>query len=131
MSLFAENDVRLLDKTLIIREQLIDNLIKNPLPTSPRDLEAFTNLLESVDRSILAKAKIKVDENANKTNEENRQLLKGLLIELHTNPAEVGVINIEPNSNRKVPEYQSVAIEVNPGELISGTDNINLESITK
>jgi hypothetical protein len=128
MSLFTENDARLLDKTLVIREQLIDNLLKQELPTKARDIECFTNLLESVDRSILAKAKVKVDENANKTNEETKAILKGLLLELHNNPNPV----IEGTAVRvqEAPEYQPPGgVEVHSGELIPRVDNIDVKAL--
>ncbi len=133
MSLFTENDARLLDKTLVIREQLIDNLLKQELPTKARDIECFTNLLESVDRSILAKAKVKVDENANKTNEETKAILKGLLLELHNNPNPVieGPI-IEGTAVRvqEAPEYQPPGgVEVHSGELIPKVDNIDVKAL--
>ena len=130
MSLFTENDARLLDKTLVIREQLVDNLLKQELPTKARDVECFTNLLESIDRSILAKAKVKVDENANKTNEETKQILRGLLMELHNNPTGSGlVIEAEAHVVRDVPEYQPGAIEVNEGELIPKVDSIDVKAL--
>ena len=127
MSLFTENDARLLDKTLVIREQLIDNLLKQELPTKARDIECFTNLLESVDRSILSKAKVKVDESANKTNEETRQILKGLLMELHTNPG--AVIDAPVGSFKEVPEYQPSEINIHDGELIPKIDSIDVKAI--
>ena len=128
MSLFTENDARLLDKTLVIREQLIDNLLKQEMPTKARDIECFTNLLESVDRSILAKAKVKVDENANKTNEETKAILKGLLLELHNNPGQV----IEGSATLvcDAPEYQPTSgVEVHSGELIPRVDNIDVKAL--
>lgn len=133
MSLFTENDARLLDKTLVIREQLIDNLLKQELPTKARDIECFTNLLESVDRSILAKAKVKVDENANKTNEETKAILKGLLLELHNNPNPViegPVIEGTAVRVQEAPEYQPPGgVEVHSGELIPKVDNIDVKAL--
>lgn len=129
MSLFTENDARLLDKTLVIREQLIDNLLKQELPTKARDIECFTNLLESVDRSILAKAKVKVDQDANKTNEETKAILKGLLMELHTGAGGGMVIEGQATVVQEAPEYQPGAIEVNPGELIPRSDNIDVKAL--
>lgn len=127
MSLFTENDVRLLDKTLIIREQIIDNLQKGELPTKARDIDAYVNLLESVDRSILAKAKVKVDESANKNNEETKAILKGLLMELHNGAGTV--VDVQATVIHEAPEYQPGAIEVNTGELIPRVDNIDVKAL--
>lgn len=128
MSLFTENDIRLLDKTLVIREQLIDNLMKQELPTKARDVECFTNLLESVDRSILAKAKVKIDEDANKNNEETKAILKSLILELHNNPETIS----EGSATiiHEAPEYQSPTdILINDGELIPKVDNIDVKAL--
>lgn len=130
MSLFTDNDVRLLDKTLIIREQLVDNLMKGELPSKARDVDCFTNLLESIDRSVLAKAKIKVDSDANKTNEETKQILKGLLLELHNNPSGPNVIEGQVSVIREMPEYQPPTdVIVNDGELIPRVDNIDVKAL--
>lgn len=130
MSLFTENDTRLLDKTLVIREQLVDHLMKKELPTGARDIEVFTSLLDSVDRSILSKAKIKVDSDANKTNEETKQILKGLLLELHNNPSGSNVIEGQATVIREMPEYQPpVDVMVNDGELIPRVDNIDVKAL--
>lgn len=127
MSLFTENDIRLLDKTLLIREQLIDNLMKGELPSKARDVDCFTNLLESVDRSVLAKAKIKVDSDANKTNEETKAILKGLLMELHSNPG--SSFDLPASQFHEVPEYQPGEIDVNDGELIPKVDSIDVKAL--
>jgi len=130
MSLFTENDARLLDKTLVIRERLVDNLMKGELPTKARDVDCFTNLLESIDRSILAKAKVKVDSDANKTNEETKAILKGLLLELHNNPVGGNVIEGQATFVREMPEYQPPAdVMVNDGELIPRVDNIDVKAL--
>lgn len=126
MSLFTENDARLLDKTLVIREQIIDNLNKSELPTKARDIDAFVNLLESVDRSILAKAKVKVDDSVNKTNEETKQVLKDLLMELHSGTFTT-VQSSVPEYN--APEYISGSMELNEGELIPKVDSIDVKAI--
>ena len=125
MSLFTENDLRLLEKTLSIREALVDNLIKKELPTSPKEIDSFTNLLESIDRSILGKAKVKVEDANSKANEETKEILRSLLLNLHSNTEPHGYTSNEAS----VPEFKPLNLEVNSGELIIGQDQIDMENI--
>jgi len=124
-STFEENEVRLLNKTLSIREQIIDNLLKTDLPTKARDIDAFTNLLESVDRSIHNKAKIKIEDANAKTNEETKDLLRDILLDLHKN----NNTNTLAVSEREIPEFQSTGASIYEGELIHKTDVIDVKAV--
>lgn len=117
-SSFSIEDVRLLEKTISVRERIIDKLLTQDLPTKPREIDSFTNLLESVDRSIFAKAKIKIDETQNKVNEETKEILKDLLINLHNN-----AVPGDASQPSEVPVFQSQGLEIKEGELIGKTDH--------
>ena len=117
-STFSVEDIRLLEKTISIRERLIDNYIeKEPLPTKARDIDALTNLLESVDRSVFSKAKISIEENANKVNEETKEVLKDLLLNLHKNTS-----NETRNGSTETPVFTPQGMSINEGELIPKID---------
>ena len=115
---FSIDDVRLLEKTISIRERLIDNIAKQEnLPIKPREVDSFTNLLESVDRSIFAKAKIKIDDANSRVNEETKEVLKDLLISLHKNQV--------PNATgapAEAPAFQSSGKTISEGELVPKLD---------
>lgn len=118
-STFSVEDIRLLEKTISIRERLIDNYIeKESLPTKARDIDALTNLLESVDRSVFSKAKISIEENANKVNEETKEVLKDLLLNLHKNTS-----NEARNSTNEAPVFTPQGMSINKGELIPKIDH--------
>lgn len=117
-STFSVEDIRLLEKTISIRERLIDNYIeKEALPTKARDIDALTNLLESVDRSVFSKAKISIEENANKVNEETKEVLKDLLLNLHKNTS-----NEARNGSTETPVFTPQGMSINEGELIPKID---------
>lgn len=118
---FTEEDLRLLEKTISIREKLIDNIVTKELPTKDKDLVAFTNLLESVDRSIFNKAKIKIEDSNSKTNEETKEILRDLLLNLHkSNTTETPI-------DRDLPEFVSTSMDINEGELITKNDTIDIK----
>jgi hypothetical protein len=124
---FSENDVRLLDKTISVRERLIDNLLTKPLPTASRDIDSFTNLLESVDRSVFGKAKIKIEDVNSKANEETKDMLRSLLLDLHRNNSNspIGVLEVAEGG----PVYKPNDMAVLEGELIPKIDSIDVKAI--
>lgn len=129
MPAFTDNDIRLMDKTLSIRERLIDNILsKQELPTAPKDLEAFTNLLNSVDNSILGRAKIKIEDTNAKANEETKDMLRDLLLNLHKNSSS-SATNLGPTELKESQEFKSLNIDVHEGELIRKADEIDIKTI--
>lgn len=123
-STFTEEDLRLLEKTISIREKLIDNIVSKELPTRDKDLVAFTNLLESVDRSIFNKAKVKIEDANSKNNEETKEILMELLLNLHKSN------NTETPTKRELPEFVSTNCDINEGELILKNDVLNVKEYT-
>lgn len=119
---FSIDDIRLLEKTISIRERMIDNIAKQEnLPTKPREVDSFTNLLESVDRSIFAKAKIKIDDSNSRVNEETKEIMKDLLLNLHKNqtPASAQV-------KHEAPVFQPTGRQVKEGEIIPKQDTADI-----
>lgn len=124
---FSPEDIRLLEKTISIREKIIDNyLAKESLPTKPRDVESLTNLLESVDRSIFSKAKIAVQESANQINEETKESLRHMLLEMHKSNNVTVDITAQV---REIPSFVPVGTSVSEGELVRKLDIIDADSI--
>jgi hypothetical protein len=119
---FTVEDIRLLEKTISIRERLIDNLMKREeLPTKPREIDSFTNLLESVDRSIFTKTKINIEDTQNKVNEETKEILRDLLLDLHKGN------NRQPQTvTRDVPVFVPTTDIPSEGELIPKIDQTDV-----
>lgn len=128
-TLFNDEDLRLLDKTLRVREKLLDSLMQKGLPEKERDVNAFVNLAESIDRSIFNKSKLKIEDKSNEINEQQKDLLKQMLVELHK--GNTHQVNIEVHTSEaleeKLPSYEPKGLKINEGELISGIDTISLK----
>lgn len=116
MSLFNDTDKRLLNKTLELREKIVDNYVNKKLPESSKDIDSLTNLLESIDRSILSRAKLKIEESNSKNLEETKQIMIDLVMNLHKSnnnniPQETEKrnieLNIENNFNYRKEEFDS------------------------
>ena len=124
-TIFDENDDRLLAKTLSVRERLIDNLLKADLPTKDRDLVAFTNLLESVDRSIFQKTKLKLDKENQESQNDDRELLRSLLVELHKEKKQ----STKESLREDIPQYTPQGLAIRKEELLVGKDEIDPDTI--
>lgn len=123
MSSYDEEGIRLLDKTVAVRERMIDHLLKGELPTQARDVEKFVTLLDSTDKSIFTRAKIKLEESNQKTSEESKELLRDLLLSLHQTPKEE---NPAPLSGA-IPQFVSSAMEVSDAEVMLEEDEPDID----
>lgn len=130
MSNFTEDDIRLLEKTKSIKERMIDNLfaVGKELPSKPRDIDSYTNLLESLERSVFDRVKISIDEASNKIQEGTKEVLTELLISLHKGEIPTPVENLDRLED--IPVYSPQGIEVNSGVLIPKIDNVSLSDVT-
>lgn len=127
-AVFTDEDVRRLDKTMLLRERIVDNFNKLPddqLPRKPSDLMAVVNLAESVDRSIIQRARLVVDADQAEDDKLTKNVLRGLMQDLHTNKRPGPLPGEAP---REAPVYKgNENFDIRPGELISKSDNISLE----
>lgn len=121
MAVFSEDDLVLLKKTIDIRARVLDTLVNENRIKSAKDVDTLTNLAESIDRSILGKAKVLVEDEHNKNEEQNKEILKAMLLELHTKNSEANAAFRES----KEPVYTPVGLQLNEGELIAQKDTIS------
>lgn len=124
-SSFTLEDIRRLEKTIGIRERVLDHLTAKELPTGARDVEVLTSLADSIDRSIFTRAKISIDEASNKAAEGTKEVLRELLLNLHTSS---GIPQSPPTDTpqREVPEFQPTGMTINDGEMIKKHDNTDV-----
>lgn len=128
MSTFSADDVRILEKTLKIREKILDNFVtEDNIPSSTKDIYAVVALTDSIDANVLGKAKIKLEESANKVNEETKNVLSGLLLELHKGNTPKEFIDL-PNEERTT--FKPTGMTLSEGELMRRIDHIDLEDVT-
>ena len=125
-SSFTLEDIRRLEKTIGIRERLLDHLTSGELPKGARDVEVLTSLAESMDRSIFSKAKISIDEANNKINEETKEVLRDLLLDLHKNTAAPTAADGQPVAPREAPTFAPSGMNVNEGEMIHKQDTADV-----
>lgn len=121
---FTPEDLTVLEKTQAMRLRLAENIMGKPdteLPKKPAELMATTNLLESIDRSILGRTKLRIDDDSAKDAAQSKELLRSLMLELHQNRG-APAAPIPLTLNAEAPVYTPSGSTVTPGELILRTD---------
>ena len=133
-NIFTEKDVTLLEKSMTLRERIVDNFQRLPddqLPKKPSELMAVVNLAESIDRSVFQKAKLTIDKDQANDDKATKDVLRSLLLDLHTNKGD-GPLPGETAHQAPAPAYQSnTNIEIREGELIPRNDVVTLEDEDK
>lgn len=134
-SLLTEEDLVLLDRTQDVRKKLItklDTYYTNKEHIGSKDLESFVGLLDSTDKNIFSRTKIKLEEKNSQTNEESKQILKELLMEMHKKTPNSEEVH-HPHDGHIVPEFQpsSLGETVKEGELIRKLDEMDVETVVK
>lgn len=126
-STFTPEDIVVLDKTQKMRERLADVIMAKPdaeLPRKPAELMAVTNLLESIDRSVLGRTKMRIDDDSSKNEAVNKELLRALIMDMHQNrgnTAHLGQSTVLEQTT-EAPVYTPTENAVHPGELILKND---------
>lgn len=134
-SLLTEEDLVLLDRTQTVRKNLItklDTYYANKEHIGSKDLESFVGLLDSTDKNIFSRTKIKLEEKNSQTNEESKQILKELLMEMHKRTPNSEEVH-HHHDGHIVPEFQpsSLGETVKDGELIRKLDEMDVDSVVK
>lgn len=124
---FSQNDIEILDKTTKIRDKLISKfdaaLDSEADATSDlKKVKALLELLDSADRQILAKAKLQVEDDSNKANEEWVRHTSDLITELHRMRASGSPSQGGGDVLPEIPETELRPVK--PGQLIVGADNV-------
>ena len=84
---FDLEEKRLLKKTLMLREQMIDALSAGGIPKNNEDIELLLKLVDSTDRTIHSKARLKIEEEGVRNEQQIRELVARVLSQDDTTPA--------------------------------------------
>ncbi len=122
---FTDEDVRILAKSVNLRERLMDALTVT-LPSKPSDVMALVSVVESLDKTILAKAKLEIENTDAKNNEETKLIMRDLLLNLHKSN------NVPVAINEDNRQYLPDAIEydISSGETLQFIDSVTIKDFT-
>lgn len=119
MAMFTDDDERLLSKTMGMREKLIESFTKEGIPSKGSDVRVLKEVLDSIDNTILSKAKLKIEETDTTVNAQQRQLLAELVLAIHDNKGN------NASASNEAPKFEPSDVVTCEGEDILGKDNLD------
>jgi hypothetical protein len=119
------DDKRRLELGLSLREQMIRELTaKGALPENPKDRYFLIKIMETMDLTILSKAKVKSDDSGQRAQESIAKSISELLTRSHA---------VVPGSQRHAPEIPADIKVSNPvfGETDQGVAALSYNTFNK
>ncbi len=122
--LFLPEEMRILNKTLSIREKIVDELTKDGVPVNSRDIRVLNEVLNAMDANVLGR----VDRRLKKQEDDNNNNVTAMVKELLINLSKKEPVDVS-NEYKQIEVSDEIPIEVVPGEDKIGYEEISLEEI--
>ena len=81
--LFDADDKKALNKTSLLRDQMITALTKTGIPSDDKDRKFLLDVLDSSDRSVFNKARIRVDEKNGQNQQQTTAMIAAVLLKIN------------------------------------------------
>lgn len=125
-TIFNHNESRLLNKTMDIREKIVDQMASAGLPTKAHELLALNAIMNDMDKQVMDKVKLRVkqeeDDNKNKT----VAMVAEILGRIDSNKGYVPMSNKDIN----LPDTY-LPNDIVPGETDVSPDKLSLADFVK
>lgn len=125
-TIFNHNESRLLNKTMDIREKIVDQMASAGLPTKAHELLALNAVMNDMDKQVMDKVKLRVkqeeDDNKNKT----VAMVAEILGRIDSNKGYVPMSNKDIN----LPDTY-LPNDIVPGETDVSPDKLSLADFVK
>jgi len=121
--IFLPDEHRLIQKTLSIREKIVDEMVKDGVPTNSRDIRVLNEVLNSIDALVLGKADRRLKREENNSKSEMIEFVSSLLLTLEKKEK-----NIQVNREIELPDTE-VLEDIVPGEDEFEYIELSLEEI--
>ena len=125
-TLFTDQDQQDLQKTQDVRRRIIDQMfVNNRVPADAEDRDLLMKALESMDKQVLGRAKIKSDDQANKDQKNVANVIAGLLLK-----TKVVASTQESTTNTQLPASVTLENDV-PGLKELGSISVDIKDIVR
>ena len=118
--LYLPEEYRLINKTVNIRERIVDEMIKDGLPYKTNEIRVINELLNAIDGNVLGRVDRRLKYSENEGEKDMRDMVKALILEGDKIKREMKPVEL----NQTLPE-EYVLDNPTPGE-----DKIDYEEIT-
>lgn len=116
--IFLPEENRLIDKSLSIREQIVDAYLKKGDLTDNRDVRVINEVLNSMDSLVLGKMDKRLKVNTQKDNSEIVEVMKEVILNVKNESKKCNTV-VDPH----------VDFDLEESELVPGEDQIQYEEL--
>ena len=120
LQLFQPEEYRLINKTVSIREQIVDHLLKDGIPYKTSEIRVINELLNSIDANIFGRVDRRLKKDENEGGKDLREIVKTIILEGERIKQEVKPVELDTT----LPE--NYVLE----DLVPGEDSMEYEEIT-
>jgi len=118
-NVFLPEDSRILNKTMKIREDIIDKFIEEDEITKVGNARVINEILNSMDSQVLSKTDKRLKQKDNENTQDVTEIIKNILLETSLTPKPI------PMEQRDL----NVTIELNDDDVVYGEDKIEYEEL--
>jgi len=79
-SIYGTDEQRILDKTMDVREQMVDNFIKGGVPEKTNEIRVINEVLNSMDAQVMSKVSNRLKTDESKNDSEILSMVKNILL---------------------------------------------------
>jgi len=126
-SFILPEEERLLNKTITIRERIVDKMTEGGIPSKTSEIRVLNEVLNSIDSQILGRIDRRQKQEDNNNNEKYLEMIRTIVLEteklqdkIEHNPITEPVIDIELNDEDIVPGEDKIEYEeLDPNEFVN------------
>ena len=111
---------RILNKTLSIRERIVDKMTENGIPYKTSEIRVLNEVLNAMDSQIFGKIDRRQKQEDNNNNEKYLEMIRAIVLETEKMQNEIKTEAIEE---------PVVDIELSDDEIVPGEDKIEYEEL--
>lgn len=117
--LFDAEDKKALSKTSQLRDQMITEMTKKGIPSDEKERKFLLDVLDSADRSVFNKARIRVDEKNGQNQQQTTAMIAAVLLKIN----EQQIISNTREAREKAIPKELPDPKLIPGETAIGVQN--------
>jgi len=115
-----EEEERILNKTLSIREKIVDKMTEDGIPVKTSEIRVLNEVLNAMDSQVFGRIEKRQKQEDNNNNEKYLEMIRAIVLETEKLQSEVKTETIEE---------PIIDIELSDEDIVPGEDKIEYEEL--
>lgn len=119
-SFILEEEDRILNKTLSIREKIVDKMTEDGIPYKTSEIRVLNEVLNAMDNQVFGKIDRRQKQEDNNNNEKYLEMIRAIVLETE---------KMQDKVKTEAIEEPVIDIELNDEDIVPGEDKIEYEEL--